>query len=543
MAAGADTHGLSVTWTVALPLVLCFAAAEVFVVHLEYRRNAHTFSLVEVPLVVALVAAPPSVLVAAHLIGAAAALVIHRRQRSIKVVFNLATFALQDVVAIVLFDAFDSTAIDATRTWIGLLVACVVGSLLSLLLVQAVMWVSGDHPNAREALIAAGLGVTFTCITAAAAVAAVILWDHERVVALVAVPAFVRIFLAQRIQVATIVRRQHVAAMDSTLAGVNEARSVDEVIDDLLAATREMFSAREAVLVRQLRDGCDVRRCHVGEATAATREPAASWDWLQAGPTARTLGRTTPLTFGGREVARGSAAAAFADRMAVAVHLDDLGPLGPLGDAYLVVADKLSDVGRFGRDDADFLQLMARQFELAVNTRAAKPVDEFHLLELELNHRVRRDALTGLANEFGLAERIDTLLRDADAGRLAAVAISYQADASVAGTIASDDLTLVVSQRLTGCLRGRDTLARWAPEVFVAAVSLADDPNEVMTVARRVVDVLSRAVNVSGVDVHVDVRIGICTTEATTDPTLLVEQAVVASLDADLDRPVVVVLP
>ena len=67
-----------------------------------------------------------------------------------------ATFALQDVVAIVLFDAFDSTAIDATRTWIGLLVACVVGSLLSLLLVQAVMWVSGDHPNAREALIAAG---------------------------------------------------------------------------------------------------------------------------------------------------------------------------------------------------------------------------------------------------------------------------------------------------------------------------------------------------------------------------------------------------
>lgn len=524
-----------VLWTVPVALVVLFAAAEVFVVHLEYRRNAHTFSLVELPLVIGLVAAPPAVLIAAHVIGAAAALVLHRRQRPIKLMFNLSAFALQDVVAILVFRAFDSTDIGDSRTWAALLVACLASSLLSLVLVQTVMWVNGDHPGRRDVLMVAGLGSTFTCITAAAAVAAVVLWEHDRLVTLVIVPALVRIFLAQRIQVTSIVRRQRLAAIDASLADATEARSSDELVDDLLARVRDASGAREASLVRMTDDEATVRSCRYGAtAPMTTIDTVDAWTWLLETHD-RDLGREGRLVPVGPRAARHRGVTTSLDRMSAAVQIDDR------TSAFLVVRDKLSDVGRFGRDDLDFLQLMARQLEVAIAPRVRPPVDEMRLLELELNHRVRRDALTGLPNELALIERLGQVVGTDAAPSQAVVAISF---AVVDGaTVDTDDLALVVSQRLSGSLRSRDTLTRWAPDVFVALVALTDGIDEVRAVALRLRDRLSTAVSVAGDEHLLDVRIGACRADITTDAATLVGTTVVASSEATALRPIVIVSP
>src|SRR5450755_1965562 len=57
-----------------------YAASELTVIHIEFRRDAHSVSLNEIPLVLALVFASPGHLVLAHLVGAAVVLVVHRRQ-------------------------------------------------------------------------------------------------------------------------------------------------------------------------------------------------------------------------------------------------------------------------------------------------------------------------------------------------------------------------------------------------------------------------------------------------------------------------------
>src|SRR2546421_1731684 len=80
-------------------LAVGFGLAEMHVVHLRFRSEAHSFSLNEVPLILGLFFCSANGLVLAQLVGATAALVFHRRQSALKLVFNLAAFGLEATLA------------------------------------------------------------------------------------------------------------------------------------------------------------------------------------------------------------------------------------------------------------------------------------------------------------------------------------------------------------------------------------------------------------------------------------------------------------
>ncbi|HLY83215.1 MAG TPA: bifunctional diguanylate cyclase/phosphodiesterase [Acidimicrobiales bacterium] len=86
-------------------LAAAFAVFEVFVVHFEYRKEVYSTSLSEMALVAGLIFYPSSGLLAARIAGSLVALVAHRRQFSVKLLFNLANFALEATVAIVVYRA------------------------------------------------------------------------------------------------------------------------------------------------------------------------------------------------------------------------------------------------------------------------------------------------------------------------------------------------------------------------------------------------------------------------------------------------------
>src|SRR3954453_1276095 len=71
-----EPHALQLSWWV---LAVAFAAAEVCVFHIEVRREAHPFSLSEVPLVLGLLFASPLSLVVGRLVGELAVLGLHER--------------------------------------------------------------------------------------------------------------------------------------------------------------------------------------------------------------------------------------------------------------------------------------------------------------------------------------------------------------------------------------------------------------------------------------------------------------------------------
>ena len=111
-----DSHFHVPWWT----LTILFYAAEVYVVHFQFRRDAHSLSLSEIPLVLGLFFTSPQGLIAAQLIGAAAALAYHRRQSLVKLVFNCASMALGTTVAIFIFRSVIAHGDPLGRTgWIA----------------------------------------------------------------------------------------------------------------------------------------------------------------------------------------------------------------------------------------------------------------------------------------------------------------------------------------------------------------------------------------------------------------------------------------
>ena len=86
-------------------LALAFAAAEVFVVHVNFRHSALSLSLAEVPLVAGLFLADPSALMLAGIVGPGVVLLLDRRHIPMRTAFNLAQFALVGALSITVFGA------------------------------------------------------------------------------------------------------------------------------------------------------------------------------------------------------------------------------------------------------------------------------------------------------------------------------------------------------------------------------------------------------------------------------------------------------
>ena len=82
-------------WHIPWPaLAALFFVTEVFVVHVHFRAEAHSISVSELVLVLGLFFASPQGMVLAQVVGAAVALTVVRKQRSAKLVFNLANLTL-----------------------------------------------------------------------------------------------------------------------------------------------------------------------------------------------------------------------------------------------------------------------------------------------------------------------------------------------------------------------------------------------------------------------------------------------------------------
>ena len=107
-------------------LAIAFYLAEVYVVHLQFRKQAHTLSLTEFGLVFGLFFVSPAALFAAQFVGAGVALAVHRRQRPMKLAFNLAELPLCSGIALLVFRSFYDGDPNSTGTWALVLIAAAV---------------------------------------------------------------------------------------------------------------------------------------------------------------------------------------------------------------------------------------------------------------------------------------------------------------------------------------------------------------------------------------------------------------------------------
>ena len=134
-----------------------FLVTEVAVVHVDVRRETHSISMMELPLVIGLFLASPVAVVVARLVGTGAAVVLLRRQSTLKAAFNLALYGCETVVAIVVFRGLlPSAASIGPSVWLVTFIAMMAANVASVLCVMLVMALHGANLSGRVGGILGG---------------------------------------------------------------------------------------------------------------------------------------------------------------------------------------------------------------------------------------------------------------------------------------------------------------------------------------------------------------------------------------------------
>lgn len=164
-------------------------------------------------------------------------------------------------------------------------------------------------------------------------------------------------------------------------------------------------------------------------------------------------------------------------------------------------------------------------FEMTFNPVQGRRGGRGHLLmvtdvteKTRAEERIRElafhDALTGLPNRLLLVDRLEQAMATSERNntRVGVLFLDLDEFKSVNDTHGhetGDVLLRHVAQRLSACLRGNDTLSRYAGDEFISVLIDLRSPAEAAAIATRMLEAMSEAFNANGHSVRVGASIGI----------------------------------
>jgi diguanylate cyclase (GGDEF)-like protein len=198
--------------------------------------------------------------------------------------------------------------------------------------------------------------------------------------------------------------------------------------------------------------------------------------------------------------------------------------LGSALEAILLsmgLADRITDLRR-DKESAQRAALESqaalvtalRETERELEGRVAERTTELELLNRQMHYQAQHDPLTGLPNRWLLRDRLEQAVIRAkrDRGTFAVLMVDLDNFKAVNDTLGHDvgDLMLVeVAQRLSACMRERDTIARQGGDEFVAVLEDLAAPEDSALVAEKIVEALAAPVHAAGELLRTSPSIGI----------------------------------
>jgi diguanylate cyclase (GGDEF)-like protein len=496
-------------------LAAFFFLAETFVAHVHFRREAHTLSLSEIGLVLGLFLVSPPQLMAAMLVGSAAALLLTRRQRPLKLAFNLSQFALCTSLALIAFHAFSGGQTHGPGAWVGALAGASLSAIAGVALVSLAISLGDRAPVQRPLPGVIAIALLSTLASVGLALAALeLLRVNPWTPPLLLVPACVGAlafwgYMQQRSQ------HEHLGVLYESMSRIQQAPDFRGALGELLNAVREIFRAEyaEITLVGDEADSDAIHGRLTGRGRARiTSAPLAPEETVllsaaTASDSAIVLTRKRlPHRLDGWMAVRG-----LDDAMITTLR----GEKGVLGT--VVVGNSISDVTSFSAHDGKLLGTFAGQASVVLeNDRLAQSLARVTQLKEQLRHQAFHDATTGLPNRMLFAEHVRTaLLRVARGGSATVLFLDLDDFKTIndsLGHAAGDELIAAAASRLRELVRPQDIPARLGGDEF--GVLLEDvGMAGAKRIAERVVNGMASPFDLRGrlISVHASVGVAAAT--------------------------------
>jgi diguanylate cyclase (GGDEF)-like protein len=494
-------------------IALAFYFAEVVVVHLQFRKQAHTLSLTEIGLTLGLLLGAPAGLLLGQLVGTILALVINRwksQRQLVRLAFNLAELPLCSGVALVIFRSLAQPGDSAQRVWLLVLFACAVAHIVGILLVSAVIAIAEDRFHAPQLLQTLLTSTAGALATASLGLAVVELLEvRPSAVLLLVVPIltcalFFRGYMAQREQ------REQLEFLYESMRATQGAPEFGLAVGQLLVAARRLLRAEYAeILLFPASEGEGPLRSvsgAEGELLMHPEERFAPEDAL-AFRAFGSSGKATLLT-------RRRAMHGF-DAFLVSRGLEDaiVGPLHGENRTFglLVVGERAGDVSTFREADVEVFETFAGHTSILLeNGRLEHSLAQVTQLKEQLRHQAYHDGLTGLPNRLHLLEAVEHEL-ERGVGSTAVLYLDLDRFKTVNDTWghgAGDELLSEFAKRLAGSIRTQDLAARLGGDEFAVLVREAD-AEAAIAAARRMLDEIDGTYRLGCGDVACHVSVGI----------------------------------
>ena len=512
---------------VAIPfwaLVALFFLTDACMVRLHFRRDAHSFTLAEIPLVLGLFFIDPVALFAARLLGAAPALLLVRRQTPVKLVFNLALFLVDASLTVLIFRKlaqFDGAL--ATPNLVAVFVATACTSVLSMILIFGAISLSERELRLKHLPSSLQLGAVVTIAnTSLALIGVTLIWRDLSQGWLLVLPAAV-LFVAYRLYIGERKKQLGLQFLYDTTRELHGSTKVESALVTLLSQARDVFRADVAEIVLYNADEGD-------RALRTTLGPGDRKEVLQ--PVDRSLAEPAVLrTVGGGEaLLLGRPGAGNGFRRFLRSQQAGNAMMAPLrGDSRvlgtLLVGDRLGDLRAYDDEDFQLFETFANQAGLSL---------ELIELGVQLKHQAFHDPLTDLPNWAWFRQELDAAL-SRDGHRPVSVLVfdvdDFKTVNDSLGHSAGDELLVAVADRLRRLLDRPDLAARLGGDEF--AVLLEDyDRDGAAQLAESIIEALTGPFLLEGKEVAITASLGIALTGGPRDAGDLLRNADLAMYKA-----------
>src|ERR1035437_9174235 len=447
-----------------------FFFAEQLLLNVEFRRQAHTFTLAGVPLLIGILVMSPQVFVLTRLAASVLAFVWQRVSLD-KMAYNSAAYAFEAAADVLLVHLLlgPNQSLDLRTAVVVIVVLAVVDQLIAALVLVMIRVHNGplSRADVLEVLVPA---LVLSVTSSMFAFNMLILFQHGMLGAAIAAMLVGLGAAGYRAYAAAQHRHESLTLVHEFVTGGVGAQSLEALAEVLLSRIRRLLRA-STVQVMIVDGDADMLPSEVGSAlTLAVDEEDSlhvghhdfdTGDWVVV----RTLTQQESLlacrTTKDPGVRHWLDDHGFRDAMMVALP-DSSGLRGTLR-----VTDRLGETSTFSTEDLTMLQTLTGH--LAVALRSTRLVQE-------LGYDATHDSLTGLVNRRALYTDGQARLANAPHRRRALLLLDLDRFKEVNDSLghhAGDQLLVEVGARLRGQLRGGDLLARLGGDEFAI---LREDP-------------------------------------------------------------------